>query len=386
MGAIRLYWVVGELSGERYAALLARALRERLPTLRMRGMGSALLQTQGMELFTSWEHYTVVGFIEVFRHLPKFIRLYRSLQKDILTWKPHRVILVDYPGLNLRLLSWLRSQNIPVTYFIPPQLWAWGTGRVRHLHRAEAQLLCILPFEPAFYKKFGVQATYVGHPLVSLVDEAPPFQAPRPYIALLPGSRPQEIKAMLPIMAQLPVYFPQWDFYVSRVAHLPLELYQRWAKHIPLVEVPAASLLKGAQAAILTSGTVTLEAALAGCPGVIVYKGNPLSYHIAKRLVRVPYIGLPNLIAGERLYPELIQGDFTVKATVQALREVLGQREALQARLQALRTELGEKSAVENAAAQLLSAIDSTARSEGYSGEGDSARAKLDTLHLSRPA
>lgn len=386
MGEIRIYWVVGELSGERYAALLAEALRAQLPTLRMRGMGGPLLQAQGVELSASWEEYTVVGFVEVLRHLPKFIRLYRRLQQDILAWKPHRVILVDYPGLNLRLLSWLHSQNIPTTYFIPPQLWAWGTGRVRRLRRAQAQLLCILPFEPAFYEKFGVSATYVGHPLVSLVAEASPYQAPRPYIALLPGSRPQEVKAMLPIMAQLPTYFPQWDFYVSRVAHLPLELYRRWAKEIPLVEAPAASLLKGAHAAVLTSGTVTLEAALAGCPGVIVYKGNPLSYHIAKRLVRVPFIGLPNLIAGERLYPELIQENFTVEAVAQALQAVLTQREALQSRLYTLRTQLGESSAIQNAANALLSAIDSTARSEGYSARDDSVRGRSDRLHLNRPA
>lgn len=385
MGELRLYWVVGELSGERYAALLAEALRARLPNLRMRGMGGSLLQAQGVELLASWEDYTVVGFIEVLRHLPKFIRLYRSLQRDILAWKPHRVILVDYPGLNLRLLSWLHSQSIPVTYFIPPQLWAWGTGRVQRLRQAQPQLLCILPFEPAFYERFGLQATYIGHPLVSLVAEAPPFQAPRPYIALLPGSRPQEVKSMLPIMAQLPAYFPEWDFYISRVAHLPLELYRRWAKDIPLVEVPAASLLKGAQAAVLTSGTVTLEAALAGCPGVIVYKGNPLSYHIAKRLVRVPFIGLPNLIAGERLYPELIQEDFTVEATAQALRSVLAQRESLQSRLYALQMQLGQASAIQNAADALLSAIDSTGRSEAYSAGDGSALKKSDRLHLSRP-
>ncbi|MCS7153738.1 MAG: lipid-A-disaccharide synthase [Bacteroidia bacterium] len=355
MNELRLYWVVGELSGEKHAADVIRALYQRCPSLRSRGMGGDEMAQLGMELLAHWQNYAVVGFIEVLRNLPRFLRLYRRLKKDISAYKPHRLILVDYPGLNLRLLRWALRQGIPVTYFIPPQLWAWNPGRVRHLRHPLVQVLCILPFEPEFYARYGITATYVGHPLVERLKNVAPFSWERPYIALLPGSRVHEVKNMLPVMAQLKDYFPDMDFLVSRVTHIPATIYERFAPGIPLIEGQTHSLLKGAVAAVVTSGTATLEAALLGTPSVIVYKGNPISYYIAKRLVRVSFIGLPNLILGEPVFPELIQGQYTPPRVAAALREVMERASEIQLKLKQLYQAFGEYAAAERVAELLLS-------------------------------
>ncbi|MCX7606347.1 MAG: lipid-A-disaccharide synthase [Bacteroidia bacterium] len=358
MKSPRLYWVVGELSGEQHAASVISVLRAREPTLLMRGMGGTDMAQLGVSLLTSWEQYAVVGFVEVLKHIGRFVSLYRKLQRDILAWKPHRVVLVDYPGLNLRLARWLVRQGIPVTYFIPPQLWAWNPGRVRYLRHPLIQVLCILPFEPDFYRSRGVHAEYVGNPLVDKLRGIPAFSASKPYIALLPGSRIHEVRHILPLMARLPDLLPKWDFYVSRVPHLPESFYRKLAPHLPVLVGQTYPLLKGAAAAVVTSGTATLEAALLGCPSVIVYKGNVLSYWIAKQLVRVPFIGLPNLILGEAVFPELIQRQCTPTSIATALESQIKERDTIQLKLANLHSLLGEKSAAEAAAQCILDALE----------------------------
>ncbi|MCS6895386.1 MAG: lipid-A-disaccharide synthase [Bacteroidia bacterium] len=350
----RLYWVVGELSGELHAVSVIKALRQLSPNIEMRGMGGELMANHGVQLITDWKAYAVVGFVEVLRNLSKFIRLYRRLQKDILDYAPDQLILVDYPGLNLRLARWAVRRGIKVTYFIPPQLWAWNPGRVRHLRHPLVQILCILPFEPAFYAQYGVKATYVGHPLLKQVEGVTALRWSRPYIALLPGSRIHEVKNMLPLMAKLPSVLPEWDFIVSKVKHLPVSIYEQLAPGLPLVEGQTQSLLAGATAAVVTSGTATLEAALIGTPSVIVYKGNYFSYLLAKQLVRVPFIGLPNLILGEPIFPELIQSAYTLPALEHALRTQIQNQQSIKAKLLTLRERLSPESAAEVAAQAIL--------------------------------
>lgn len=359
--ALRLYWVVGELSGEQHAEAVIAALREIEPATRMRGMGGERMAALGMELLAHWQRYAVVGFMEVLRNLPRFIRLYRQLQRDILAYRPHRLILVDYPGLNLRLARWAARQGIPVTYFILPQLWAWNPGRVRYLQHPDMQLLCILPFEPDFYARYGIRAEYVGHPLVEQLRGIEPMEWARPYIALLPGSRYHEVKNMLPVMAQIRRHFPEMDFIVSKVPHLPEALYRRYTPDLLLMEGQTRSLLRGATAAVVTSGTATLEAALLGVPSVILYRGNPISYHIAKRLVRVSFIGLPNLILDEPVFPELIQRDCTVENVAAALTHQLTHRVAIQQKLTRLHELLGDRPAARTAAQAILTSIRQTA-------------------------
>jgi len=356
----RLYWVVGELSGEQYAAPLAQRLSAKVPSLEQRGLAGPLLQAAGVTPFQSWEKYSVVGFWEVVRHLPRFIRLLQDIWKDIQAWKPDRVILVDYPGLNLRLARRLGRAGIPFTYFISPQLWAWNPGRVRALQTPLGEVLCILPFEPEFYAQYGVKATYIGHPLVSLMKEVELYRYSRPYIAILPGSRIAEVRQTLPVYVAAAQHFADYDFLIAGVSHIPAELYERYRGPYPVVYGQSRSLLRGAVAALVTSGTATLEAALALCPSVIGYKGSYLSYWLAKQLVRVRFIGLPNLILDERVFPELIQGDLTPQQVRAALEEILAHREAIIERLRALSQRLGEKDAIEVAALHLAHQLSAT--------------------------
>lgn len=356
----RLYWVVGELSGEMYAAPLARTLQTKNPSLMQRGMGSTLLAKAGVDIAIDWGPYSVVGFWEVLKNLPHYVKLYRFLWQDILQWQPDRVILVDYPGLNLRLARRLKKAQIPITYFIPPQLWAWNPARVRALQSPIVQVLCILPFEPPFYAEYGIKATYVGHPLAKLMQEVSPFTHPRPYIAILPGSRLAEVQNTLPIYVATAQLFPEYDFFIAGVSHLPSALYEAHRQGYPVLYNQTRALLKGAAAALVTSGTATLEAALAQTPSLIGYRGSPLSYFLAKQLIRVRYIGLPNLILNEPIFPELIQGRLTPENVAQTLRYLLAHRDEIKAKLQTLTSQLGQQDAITTAAECIMKVLSAT--------------------------
>jgi len=358
----RLYWVVGELSAEQYAAPLAQHLKALIPSIEQRGLAGPLMQAAGITAYQSWEAYSVVGFWEVVRKLPRFVRLLRSLWQDIQSWKPDRVILVDYPGLNLRLARKLGKAGIPFTYFISPQLWAWRPDRVKALQTPLAEVLCILPFETDFYAQYGVKATYIGHPLVRLMEAVEPYVHERPYIAILPGSRLSEVRQTLPVYVAAARNFPEYDFLIAGVSHISAAIYERYRGRYSVVYGQTRSLLKGAQAALVTSGTATLEAALALCPSVIGYKGSYLSYWIAKRLVTVPFIGLPNLILGERVFPELIQGDLRPDRVKAALTQTLDNREAILHRLRGLQARLGEEDAIEGAAQHIVQSLSATGK------------------------
>lgn len=359
---LRLYWVVGELSAEQYAAPLAQRLKALLPSLEQRGLAGPLMQAAGVTAYQSWEAYSVVGFWEVARKLPHFIRLFQGIWQDIQKWKPDRVILVDYPGLNLRLARRLQKAGIPFTYFISPQLWAWNPGRVKALQTPLAEVLCILPFEPDFYAQYGVKAIYIGHPLVRMMEEVKPYEHPRPYIAILPGSRLSEVRQTLPVYVAAAQEFPEYDFIVAGVPHIPDAIYERYRGPYSVAYGQTRSLLRGAQAALVTSGTATLEAALALCPSVIGYKGSYLSYWIAKQLVRVRFIGLPNLILDEPVFPELIQGDLTPERARAALSEILEKRAEIVGRLRGLQERLGTKDAIEVAAEHIVRSLTATGK------------------------
>ncbi len=353
----RLYWVVGEFSAEQYAAPLAQRLKALLPSLEQRGLAGPLMQTAGVSAYQSWEPYSVVGFWEVVRKLPHFIRLLWGIWQDIQKWKPDRVILVDYPGLNLRLARRLGKAGIPFTYFISPQLWAWRPDRVKALQTPLAEVLCILPFEPDFYAQYGVKSTYIGHPLVGMMEKVVPYEHERPYIAILPGSRTGEVRQTLPVYVTAARHFPEYDFIIAGVSHIPSALYERYRGPYSVVYGQTRSLLKGAEAALVTSGTATLEAALALCPSVIGYKGSYLSYWIARQLVRVKFIGLPNLILNERVFPELIQGELRPDRVQAALAETLTKREEVRHRLKELQEHLGHGDAIDTAARHICSLL-----------------------------
>jgi len=284
-----------------------------------------------------------MGFVEVVKHLGTIMRNIDFCKKDITAFKPDVLVLIDYPGFNLRIAKWAKAQGIRVAYYISPQVWAWKEGRVRSIKKIVDKMLVILPFEEQFYKKWDYQVEYVGHPLVQVIEEfdkkhlalktTRSAQAQnevfpvKEKIALLPGSRKQEIEIKLPIMLEASRHFPDFNFIIAQAPGQPLSLYEKLTAGYPNVDIAFSgqtyTLLSQAKVALVTSGTATLETALFGLPQVVCYKGSSVSYQIAKRLVKIKYISLVNLIMDKPVVKELIQSELTVKNLTKELDSLL---------------------------------------------------------------
>lgn len=325
---MKYYIVAGEASGDLHASNLMKALKARDPEADFRCWGGDLMQAEGGDLVKHYKEMSFMGFWEVFVHLNAILRNIRICETDILLYEPDVLILVDYPGFNLRIAEFAKSNHIKVCYYISPQIWAWKKGRIKKIKRDVDEMMVILPFEEKFYAEQGMKVNYVGHPLLDAVskdlhdsDEVKQFRSQygfddREIIALLPGSRKQEITALLPQMLKMVALFPQYQFAVSVVSWQPKSLYEKYIKDTPvkMVEGSAYPLLANAKAAIVTSGTATLETAMIGTPEVVCYAGNELSYLIAKQLVHgINYISLVNLIMDKKVVTELIQHDYNTQ-------------------------------------------------------------------------
>lgn len=311
---MKYFILAGEASGDKQAALLCQALLSHDPSAAIIGWGGEAMSATGARITKHYHELAYMGFVEVVKHLPAIMRNFKTAKREILEWKPDALILVDYPGFNLRIAKWAYANQIRVYYYISPQLWAWHTSRVNTIRKAIRRMFVILPFEPDFYKQYGMEVTYIGHPLAMEVNKDAEYQysPEKGRIALLPGSRKHEVERILPVMADLIGSLPQYAFTIVAVPHLPISLYDQWVGKLPNAEVMIGNMkqvLGRSEAAIVTSGTATLETALLGVPQIVVYKGTKLSYLIAKRLIKVKYISLVNLIADQPLVPELIQED-----------------------------------------------------------------------------
>lgn len=282
----------------------------------------------GAHISKHYRELAFMGFVEVIRHLPEILRNFKNCKKEILAFKPDALILVDYPGFNLRMATWAHAQGLKVYYYISPQLWAWHTSRVHKIKRAVRRMFVILPFEQAFYQKFGMEVVYIGHPLAQEIhpQTAEESAGTKGHIALLPGSRRHEVERLLPVMRAVAEQMPDLRFTVAAVPHLPVERYRQILGQTPNVTMVTGdmrSVLQTSEAAIVTSGTATLETALHGVPQIVVYKGSPVSFQIARRLIKVPYISLVNLIMDEPFIPELIQDQCTAPNIRAKLEEIL---------------------------------------------------------------
>ena len=269
----------------------------------------------------------MLGFLEVIKNLRTILKNIKFCKEDILQYKPTAIILIDYPGFNLRIAKWAKQQGIKVIYYISPQVWAWKENRVKLIKECVDKMLVILPFEKEFYKKWNYEVEYVGHPLVEVVDEfllssnknpvsGIKYQLPENTIALLPGSRQQEILKKLPIMLEVAKHFPDYQFVVAKAPGLDESFYASLLapyKNVSSVVNKTYELLVQSKAALVTSGTATLETALFAVPEVICYKGSAFSYQIAKRLIKIKFIGLVNLIMDKEVVKELIQDELTVE-------------------------------------------------------------------------
>lgn len=372
---MRLYLIAGEASGDLHGSNLLKALFALQPGLDCRAWGGDRMQQAGAHLVKHYRDLAFMGFVEVAKNLRTILKNISFCKQDILSFRPDALVLIDYPGFNLRIARWAKSQGIPVVYYISPQLWAWHASRAHAIRRDVDKLLVILPFEQAFFKQYGIEAEYVGHPLLdelgrlgylAPLDEPPaivkPTSATRPQIALLPGSRKQEVSRILPRMLEATTRFPSYDFVIAGTHTLPESFYSPILAKYPgvrLLRGQTYEILKDSVAALVKSGTSTLETALLGIPQVVCYAGSPLSYQIARQLVKVKYISLVNLIMDYPLVRELIQDELNTENLNMALSEMLEPAKAAEVKkgYAELRKLLGDGGASARAAKAILEVV-----------------------------
>ena len=363
---MKYYVIAGEASGDLHASNLVAEIKKKDKKSEFRGFGGDLMKAQGVELVKHYRLMAYMGFVEVAVNLRKVLRNIAQCKKDILDYQPDVLILVDYPGFNLRIAEFAHEKGLKVVYYISPQVWAWKRSRVSKIKASVDKMLVILPFEEDFYKRYGVDVTYVGNPLLDELDKfgtgnrsiflrRNSLGEKREIIALLPGSRKQEIKRVLPIMLKVAPHFPEYQFVIAGVSSIEKDLYKRIIGNtdVFLIENQTYELLQNASAAVVTSGTATLETALFTVPEVVCYKSSGISYLLAKWMIKVKFISLVNLVMDKEVVKELIQNDLTeeniVKELEQLLRNGKRQRQILED-YDDLKERLGNAGASEKAA------------------------------------
>lgn len=329
------YIIAGEASGDLHGSNLIKALREEDADAQIRAWGGDLMESAGAHLVKHYRDLAFMGFVEVLFNLRTILRNLAFCKEDILSFKPDVLVLIDYPGFNMRIAEFAKAEGIKVVYYISPQIWAWKQNRVHKLKRDVGRMLTILPFEKDFYARFDMEVSFVGHPLIDAIQGRQEFDPgkrikemalsdEKPLVALLPGSRKQEIRKMLPTMIKA-VEELQLNWVLAGAPSQDLAFYQEVSgrKELPIISGRTYDILEIADAALVASGTATLETALFEVPEVVCYKGSAISYQIAKRLVKVPYISLVNLVMNREVVKELIQGDFTVTQVKKELMKCL---------------------------------------------------------------
>lgn len=350
MGAARIFLSAGEASGEHYGAELISAIRRLVPEAEFFGLGGPRMEALGMRRVVRAEDVALMGITEVVLHMPRIYGEYRRLKGAIRSERPDLAILIDFPDVNLSLAKHLKRAGVPVLYFVSPQLWAWKKYRIRDVQRYVDRMLVIFPFEEQFYRERGVAANFVGHPLADLplptvareeFARENRLDPSKEWIGLLPGSRAKEIRLNLPVMVEAAQILSRENRYEFLLPLAPtLTAAQRAEVETMLPATPRIALtsdaratLHHARASVVASGTATVEAAIIGNPFVVVYRVSPVSYAVAKRVVDVPHVAMANLIAGQRVVPELIQSDFTAENLVSHLKPLLDD-EAARAEMQ----------------------------------------------------
>lgn len=336
--------VVGEASGDQHGAKLVREMRRKDPDIFFCGIGGRELAAAGVRILVDAAELTVVGLTEVVSKLPVVYRSLTVAKKLLQSLKPDLLILVDFPDFNLRVAAAAKKQGIRVLYYISPQIWAWRRGRVKKIGRLVDHMAVILPFEADFYREHAIPVTFVGHPLldthsdeVETLPEAEP--PPRSLIGLLPGSRDMEVRRLLPVMleaaARIHEMAPDQGFVVSAAPTVDSEMLAaivaecRPAFPLVVTKEPVSRIFPRCRLVVAASGTVTLQAAMAGTPMVIIYKISPISYWVGRMLIRVDHIGLINLIAGQRLVPELIQEQASAEGIAEQVASLLSDQTKL---------------------------------------------------------
>lgn len=373
----KLMIIAGETSGDLHGGQLVRELKALDPGLEIFGIGGDRMRAGGMELFYHVSELSFMGLAEVIGHLPFIRSVTKKLEDELYARKPDAVVLIDYPGFNLRFARKVKKAGIPVVYFISPKVWAWGRGRVRKIRKLVDKMLCILPFEEEFYRGRRVNARYVGNPLMDAVKTAQNreqfyknngMDQKRHLVGLLPGSRKQEIETILPVMLQTAVMLKEKDpalqFALGLAPGMDRERIEDMIAvsglDAVLIEGPAYDLMAHSRLLLVASGTATLEAGIAGTPMIIIYKTSALTYFIGRRLIKVPDIGLVNLVAGKRVVPEFLQGEARPGAIFLMAQVLLAEgrpRQVVMAELAKIRDILGEPGAAKRAAGEILECL-----------------------------
>ena len=370
---MKYYIIAGEASGDLHASNLVAEIKKKDKKAEFRGCGGDLMKAQGVDLLKHYRTMAYMGFVEVAVNLRKVLGNIALCKKDILDYQPDVVILVDYPGFNLRIADFAHEKGFKVVYYISPQIWAWKRRRVHKIKRSVDKMLVILPFEEEFYKRYGVDVTFVGNPLLdelakvgtgnrSIFLRRNSLGERREIIALLPGSRRQEVKRTLPVMIKMASHFPNYQFVVAGVSSLDRSLYKdiMGQSDVFYVENQTYDLLQNSSAALVTSGTATLETALFSIPEVVCYKATDFSYRLAKWMIKVRFISLVNLIMDREVVKELIQGDLNEDNLVKELDQLLhnGKRQRrLLEDYEELKDKLGNVGASEKAAEVIVEAL-----------------------------
>jgi lipid-A-disaccharide synthase len=329
---MKYYIISGEASGDLHGSNLIKQLHLLDATADIRCWGGDLMQAAGATLIKHYRDLAFMGFAEVIMNLRTILNNIQFCKKDIESFQPDVLVLVDYPGFNLRIAEWAKQKGLKVVYYIAPQVWAWKENRVKKMKLCIDKMLCILPFEKNYFKtKWNWDVEYVGHPLVEVIEESRKSkiesrELQKNIVALLPGSRKQEISKKLPVMLEVSKSFPSYQFIVAKAPGQEDGFYEPFLapySNVGSVRNDTYHLLQQSKAAVVTSGTATLETALFAVPEVVCYKGSNISYQIAKRLIKVKYISLVNLIMDKLVVTELIQAEMTSRNIVKELNKLL---------------------------------------------------------------
>jgi len=374
---MKLYVIAGEASGDLHGSNLMKALKNERPEVEFRFWGGDKMKAVAGEPVKHIKELAFMGFIEVIMNLRTILGNIKLCKKDIEEYQPDAIILIDYPGFNLRIAEWAKERGIKVLYYISPQIWAWKQGRVHKIKKVVDKMYCILPFEKEFYAKFGVEVDFVGHPLIDAIEDfrgnafdkeafySEEKLSELPIIAILPGSRKQEISIKLPIMLEAAEGVDsEYQIVIAGAPSIESSFYAQYTQgksNVKIVQNKTYELLSSATAAIVTSGTATLETALFRVPEVVCYKGSSISYQIAKRLIKVRFISLVNLIMDRELVKELIQSECNAKNIREELKLILpdgAKRKKMRGEYTELINKLGGVGASRETAIRMLKTIE----------------------------
>ena len=362
---MKYYIIAGEASGDLHASNLMKSILKKDPTAEFRFWGGDLMsEVAGFPPVKHYRDLAFMGFLEVAQNLTTILKNIKFCKADIQQFQPDVLILVDYPGFNLRIAEFAKKLEIKVIYYISPQLWAWKEGRVEKIKKYVDEMLVILPFEKEFYRKHDVEAHFVGHPLLDAISDLKEINTEKfktennlngkEIIALLPGSREQEVTKMLELMLSVRPYFEKFQFVIAGAPSLSEAFYQKYVdENVHFVSNKTYDLLRSSKAALVTSGTATLETALLNIPEVVCYRSSRISYEIGKRVIKnIKYISLVNLIMDQQIVTELIQNELSTENLVKELQLVLEgeRREKMLQDFELLRKKLGGKGASDFAA------------------------------------